>query len=85
MTNERGSYNRRYKIILEITERDSSPSLGVGYCRLSVSCHGLRAIQDDLPWHRSSMIISDMTFDLPYGLSAFNRVVSGIGMVGGVP
>ena len=39
----------------------------------------------DLPWQRSWMIVSDITLDLPYGLSALSRVVSGIGMVGGVP
>ncbi len=31
------------------------------------------------------MIVSHMIFVLPYGLCASRRVVSGMGMVGGVP
>lgn len=39
----------------------------------------------DVPEHKSSMIVSHMTFVFPYGLSALSRVVSGIGISGGVP
>lgn len=45
----------------------------------------LTALNDRSAWHKSLMISSHMPFERPYTLSGCTGLVSGIGIVSGVP
>lgn len=69
--------------VLEISQGECSPVRVRWNRALDVFLEERRG--DCSPPHRSSIIVSLITFVLPYGLSAFSRVVSGMGIIGGVP
>ncbi len=68
--------------LLEVSKRYGSPPL-VRCPDIEITSRYLD--RNVVPWQRSSIMVSAMTFVFPYGLSACNLVDSGMGITGGVP